>query len=470
MLYENSNIIEVYIQEKNIDNFGAGTWNGGNAVVGIQNSTGTLASVPPGRNGLDTNWASTNEAWRFVPNGTSIATIQWHEGSGVSGPVIGTTDVINVCPANTTIYTAEITYTLCDGSTITELDETTVTVNKDKTWDGSTSTDWNTANNWTPAGVPLITESVYIPNVANDPIIGAGADALACSLNIEVGAVLTINSGRNMVVTNAVTVAAGGVFNVMDSANLVQVNDASINTGNIIMNRTANIRLQDYVYWSSPVANFDSSIISPLTPTSLIWKWEPTVSANTNGFGTWINGSETMLNGKGYIVRGPSNYTNTLQNYTAIFNGVANNGIISTPILRGTYDGLDYIGPTLTIVTKDDDNWNLIGNPYPSAINAIDFLTLNSNIDGFVKIWTHGTLPISLIDPFYANYTYNYTLSDYITYNSTGSSSGPGTFGGHMAAGQGFFVSMLHSSTSDSETVSFNNTMRSSLYNNSQFF
>ena len=28
----------------------------------------------------------------------------------------------------------------------------------------------------------------------------------------------------------------------------------------------------------------------------------------------------------------------------------------------------------------NDDNWNLVGNPYPSAINAIDFLTLNTNI------------------------------------------------------------------------------------------
>lgn len=32
VLYENSNIIEVYIKEKIVDNFGAGTWNDGNVL------------------------------------------------------------------------------------------------------------------------------------------------------------------------------------------------------------------------------------------------------------------------------------------------------------------------------------------------------------------------------------------------------------------------------------------------------
>ena len=81
VLYENSNIIEVYVKKKGITTYAGsgdeGMWNDGNAVIGIQNATGTLASVPTGRNVLDTNWTSTNEAWRFVPNGTSIASIKW---------------------------------------------------------------------------------------------------------------------------------------------------------------------------------------------------------------------------------------------------------------------------------------------------------------------------------------------------------------------------------------------------------
>lgn len=98
-------------------------------------------------------------------------------------------------------------------------------------------------------------------------------------------------------------------------------------------------------------------------------------------------------------------------------------------------------------------------------------MAANPNIDGFIKIWTHGTLPDSAIaDPFYDSYVYNYTPSDYITFNSSGTSYGPGAFGGYIAAGQGFFVLMNHTSASTSETVTFDNTMRSNTYDNSQFF
>ena len=245
-----------------------------------------------------------------------------------------------------------------------------------------------------------------------------------------------------------------------------------MNTGNITYNRTANIRRQDYVYWSSPVAGFNNTAISPTTPTGFQYKWLPT-TAGVNNFGNWTYANETMVLGKGYIVRGPNAFSlTTLANYTATFTGVPNNGVITTSISRGTYNGVNYTtGVSTTPGTKDDDNWNLVGNPYPSAIHAIDFLTLNTNIDGFVNIWTHGTLPSNaIIDPFYNNYAYNYTPGDYITYNASGASSGPGAFNGRIAGGQGFFVSMLHTSTATAENVMFNNSLRNIAHNNGQFF
>ena len=80
------------------------------------------------------------------------------------------------------------------------------------------------------------------------------------------------------------------------------------------------------------------------------------------------------------------------------------------------------------------------------------------------------TIYSATADPFYNDYVYNYTPGDYITYNSSGTSSGPGVFGGNIASGQGFFVSMLHTSGSTSENVTFNNTMRNTLNSNTQFF
>ena len=471
VLYENSNVIEVYIKEKNIDNFGAGTWNDGNAIVGIQNATGTLASVAPGRNGLDTNWTATNEAWRFVPNGTSIASIKWYEGAGVAGPVVGTTPTINVCPTATTIYTAEITYTLCNGATLKVNDQTTVTVSANKTWNGTSGTNWNTAANWTPSGVPTATEGILIPNTANKPIVSSGTAALACSIFIQSGGLLTINPANSITVTNAVTVAAGGSMIIENTGSLVQVNNV-VNSGNIQYKRTANVRRLDYVYWSSPVAGFASSAVSPGTSLGYQYKWLPT-TGGINQFGNWAFANETMVRGKGYCVRAPNSYSLTaFANYTATFVGVPNNGDISIPISRGTYNGVNYsTGVSTTPGTKDDDNWNLVGNPYPSAIHAINFLTLNTNIAGFINVWTHGSLPSSATaDPFYNNYVYNYTPTDYITYNSVGASSGAGTFNGRIAGGQGFFVSMLHTSAGATENLNFNNTLRSNTYDNTVFY
>lgn len=475
VLYENSNVIEVYVQKKRITTYAGsgveGMWNDGNAVIGIQNATGTLASVPPGRNVLDPNWTSTNEAWRFVPSGTSIASIKWYEGAGVSGPVVGTTPTINVCPATTTIYTAEITYTLCNGATLKESDQTTVTVTANKTWNGTSGTNWNTAANWTPSGVPTATEGVLIPNTTNKPIVSGGATALACSLNIQSGGILTINPSNVIKVTNAVVVAAGGNMIIENTGSLVQVNN-SVNTGNIQYKRTANVRRQDYVYWSSPVASFASTAVSPGTSLGYQYKWLPTTAA-INNFGNWAFANEIMTIGKGYCLRAPDSYPlTTLTNYTATFVGVPNNGNLSFPISRGSYNGANYsTGVSTTPGTKDDDNWNLVGNPYPSAIHAVNFLTLNTNIAGFINVWTHGTLPSAAApDPFYNNYVYNYTPTDYLAYNSVGASSGAGTFNGRIAGGQAFFISMLHTSAAATENLNFNNSLRSETYDNSVFY
>jgi hypothetical protein len=39
------------------------------------------------------------------------------------------------------------------------------------TWTGTSSSDWNTAGNWTPSGVPASGADIIIPNVVNDPVL-----------------------------------------------------------------------------------------------------------------------------------------------------------------------------------------------------------------------------------------------------------------------------------------------------------
>ena len=365
-------------------------------------------------------------------------------------------------------YSFTASATLGNGCPVSKLISIT---NKSSVWKGSTNNDWNNPNNWSPVGVPTINTCVIIPDVtATNPsnILGANYNAFGKTLQVKNLGNLQIQPTNTLTIADYVDVTAGGTFNIENSGSLIQINN-NVNTGNITMKRNTSIRRLDYVYWSTPVAGFASSAISPGTPTSFIYKWAPTTAtAYASNFGNWLAGSESMVNGKGYIVRGPDSYTTTNALYTATFTGVPNNGNITIPITRSTYTGAPYAGPTATLVTADDDNWNLLGNPYPSSINAVDFLAANSaNISGFVKIWTHGTLPVSAVDPFYQDFVVNYTTADYITYNNTGGTQFG--FDGKIGAGQGFFVRM-NDAASTSENVVFNNSMRSNTHRNDQFY
>ena len=464
VLYENTNIIDVYIREKNV----CASWNNGNAIVGIQNATGTAGTVAPGRNGLDADWtvsSSTNEAWRFVPSGTSITSIRWYEGAGTTGPMIGTTDVINVCPLATTVYTAEVTYTLCDGSTVRETESTTVNVNLSKVWNGSVNTNWDEAGNWTPVGVPTALDCVIVPNVTNDPIIsGTGYDALAYSLRVLNGGFLTMNSANNLTVTNIVNVNAGGIFNIQDDASLLQIDNVA-NTGIVNMQRTTPpVYRFDYTYWNSPMtlaSNYTLGMLSQnLTQYDKYYHWTPSVSGGT---GIWAQESvaTVMDPTKGYIVRAPNTYSFTptvFTPYTATFTGTPNNGPVNCPITYGS-DG-----------STINDQWNLIGNPYPSAVNALPFVTANTaSFYGTLYFWTHNSaISPAFPDPFYNDFVLNYTSSDYASWNSTGgtaASSGGAAPGGYIAAAQSFFVL----ATGSGGNAQFTNAMRVK-NNNGQFF
>ncbi|WP_165780059.1 VPS10 domain-containing protein [Hanstruepera neustonica] len=331
---------------------------------------------------------------------------------------------------------------------------------------GCSTTTWN-GTSWSN-GTPSLSKSVTIDGNYDTNIHGSFE---CCTLLVNSGRTLIINDSDYVSIDNELT--NNGTVTIENNGSLIQVNDNAVNTGAINYKRTASIRQLDYVYWSSPIEGFDVAAISPNTPTTLLYTWNPTIVNSNGGQGNWINTpSELMTPGKGYIVRGPSNYTSTAQDFTAEFlNGKPNNGVITLPISRGSYTGADYTGNNSATITRFDDNWNLVGNPYPSAISALDFLNLNSSvIEGAVRIWTHGTLPSSSnADSFYGDFTTSYSPSDYIVHNGTGTVSGPNGFNGLIAGGQGFMVLMKDGSTL-TDNLTFNNSLRDISYANNQFY
>lgn len=120
LLYESLNVIDVNIISKPV----CTTWNDGLAVLGLQGNDLTEFSVPEDRNvGA---WEATNENWRFVPDGDPInaSVFEWRDAAGT---VLGNDPVLNVCPEQTTVYTAALVVELPDGTFDELIDTVTVT-------------------------------------------------------------------------------------------------------------------------------------------------------------------------------------------------------------------------------------------------------------------------------------------------------------------------------------------------------
>jgi len=326
---------------------------------------------------------------------------------------------------------------------------------------------------------PEATETFYNLTLDNSYTTATSGNIIATNdLDVKIDRTLTISSNTYVEADRNVNVS--GTLNINNSGTLYQSNDAGVNTGNISMYRDTFINRMDYVYWSSPVDNFNVNNVIPGMPTGYIFNWNPVLANPNGGLGFWQNAAgSTMAAGKGYIARGPLSLDYSIKSITtALFNnGKPNTGVIQPTIERGAMTAATlgtYTSANGVPFTVKDDNYNLVGNPYPSAISANAFLTYNTTtnnvIEGAVRIWTHGTMPVSSTNPFYNSYTYNYTNNDYIVYNGTATISGPVGFNGFIGAGQGFFVLMNEGSAGTASLV-FNNGMRvKGSGNNGQFY
>ena len=92
VLFESTNNIETRMQNKP----NCTGWAGGTAVHGLHNLAGNAAVVVPGRN--STQWTTTNNSWRFVPQ------VTWGNTLGQTFPYNGGVLNVNPVPPGTTGY------------------------------------------------------------------------------------------------------------------------------------------------------------------------------------------------------------------------------------------------------------------------------------------------------------------------------------------------------------------------------
>lgn len=275
--------------------------------------------------------------------------------------------------------------------------------------------------------------------VQNDFYVGAGSFSANADLTLNNGgtlnSLLTILSGKTLYVTGG-TLAANGSLTLNSGASLMHgagtPGGGGAVTGNIRVKRSGQTT-PAFNFWSSPVIGATANILG-----SQRYLYDPasgtqSTADDTNDPG-WIPTSAAMTAGRGYASSAGGNVQ---------FVGDANNGNISFGVQS----------PSLPA-----SRFNLVGNPYPSAISANAFLSANGPsgtnvISGAIYFWDDDQ-----------SFGSGYAVSDYAVWNGAGSVGGGGnTPNGNIGSGQGFFVE-----ANSSANISFSNSMRSN--NNVQFF
>ena len=258
------------------------------------------------------------------------------------------------------------------------------------------------------------------------------------------GSDLTVQSGVELVVDNtstvhAITVNPGAKLTLNSSKTLIvgsltlQSNENGTGTfvdeGGTLTATTTKVEQHLTAgrnwYVSIPVTAAASSVLN--RGTSVIYYDEPT--------GEWLAPADgTLLTGHGYV-----------------------STAVRTPDITGTTGTVDFSGTLYTgsqpvTLTRSGGNilksgFNLIGNPYPSYLNAMTAINANSNVLQTIWYRTRET-----------SGAYNYAFETVNTASGVGTNAaGTGIVTGYVPPMQAFWVR----TKIDNQTLTFTNSMRS---------
>ncbi len=309
-------------------------------------------------------------------------------------------------------------------------------------WTGNYNSDWNNRLNWSKG---------YFPNAFDNVLIPSGIDAYPVGnfgSSVQVNG-LVLESGANLLVPEGVGLKVKTDLELFsDKENYSQIidNENIIVNGKVLYNKV--LTTQAYHYLASPLSNVHSSVF---TNTSTGINPNFYVYLEPNAADDWMQGWDysaalgTMQAGRGYAY-----YNKNLQAFS-LSGGQLNSGDVAIEISNSNNQ-------------VPSDGWNLVANPYASAISADEFINENKDvIRGTLYFWDDDNSGGA-----------DYTSDDYALWNlagaigtgfGTGSGEGSKIPDGFIAPMQGFFVKKTNPGT---QQLWFRNSMRT--FGQGQYF
>lgn len=336
--------------------------------------------------------------------------------------------------------------------TVNIIDPTATCAGNIISWDGT---------NWL-GGIAPDTNDVAIINGNYNTAIDGILDV--CELIVNSSAILTIDPNTYVRVENDILV--DGNLIIEHTASLVQIEDTAVvaNNGTIeVKLETPELKPRDIIFLGSPMTaetNADAfgsanRVMEHLTENFIP---HPDVTIQfplaenfaDDNFNDYVHYTGTLQPGEGYLIRPrPIDATGNEVYQVTFDEGTLNNGVI-----------------TYTVKTNTDraSSYNMLANPYPSAISALDFMNANPTADT-VYFWEHVLSPNA---SFPGANDVNFSMQDVSMFNSLGAgiaaANEPTSVpSGIIGTGQGFAIKAIdadYTDATDEFTATFTNDMR----------